>query len=114
MFMTARQRSDYVSAQALLDNLPPAKHMLTDRGYDANCYREALAGKGIAPCNSSRKSQKVPIPHDEVCYKKRHKIVNSLLATRAGQGFQPAMTDARKFSRPRWLPWSYSGYEFYL
>lgn len=49
MFLTAGQRSDYIGARALLDSLPAAKHMLADRGYDADWYREALENKGIKP-----------------------------------------------------------------
>ena len=77
MFLTAGQRSDYIGARALLDGLPPAEHMLADRGYDANWYREELENKGIKPCIPSRKGRKVPIPHDEARYRKRHKIENS-------------------------------------
>ena len=36
MFLTAGQRSDYIGARTLLEGLPPAKHMLADRGYDAD------------------------------------------------------------------------------
>ena len=50
MFLSAGQTSDYIGARALLDQLPPAKHMLVDRGYDANWYREGLENKGITPC----------------------------------------------------------------
>ena len=60
-----------------LEGLPPAKHMLADRSYDANWYREALEEKGIEPCIPSRKSHKVPNPLDEVRCRKRHKIDNS-------------------------------------
>ena len=60
-----------------MDSLPPAKHMLADRGYDANWYREALEDKGIKPCILSRKGRKVTIAHDEVRYRQRHKIENS-------------------------------------
>ncbi|WP_110812051.1 IS5 family transposase [Tritonibacter mobilis] len=77
MFLTAGQRNDYIGARALLDGLPPAEHMLADRGYDADWYREALEDKGITPCIPSRKNRKVPIPHDEARYRKRHKIENS-------------------------------------
>jgi transposase len=77
MFLTAGQRSDYIGARALLGCLPPAKHMLADRGYDADWYREALEEKEIAPCIPSRKGRKVPIPHDEIRYRERHKIENS-------------------------------------
>ena len=77
MFLTAGQRSDYIGARALLDGLPPAEHLLADRGYDADWYREALEDKGITPCIPSRKNRKVPIPYDEARYRKRHKIENS-------------------------------------
>ena len=77
MFLTAGQRSDYIGARALLNGLPPAEHMLADRGYDADWYREALEDKGIKPCIPSRKSRKAPIPHGEARYLKRHKIENS-------------------------------------
>jgi transposase len=77
MFLTAGQRSDYIGARALLDDLPPAEHMLADRGYDADWYREAPEDKGITPCIPSRKNRKVPIPHDEARYRKRHKSENS-------------------------------------
>ena len=77
MFLTAGQRSDYVGARALLSDLPDAKHMLADRGYDADWYREALEEKGITPCIPSRKIRKTPIPHDADRYKIRHKIENS-------------------------------------
>jgi transposase len=78
MFLTAGQRSDYIGARALLDGLPPAGHMLADRGYDAYWYREALEDKGITPCIPSRKNRKVPIPYDEARYRKRHNIAFSV------------------------------------
>lgn len=65
MFLTAAQRSDYIGARALLGRLPLAKHMLADRGYDADWCREAFEDKGIMPCIPSRKGRKVQIPHDE-------------------------------------------------
>lgn len=76
IFLTAGQRSDCIGARALLNSLPPAGHMLADRGYDADCYREALENKGIEPCIPSRKGRKVPIPHDATRYRERHKIEN--------------------------------------
>jgi transposase len=77
MFLTAGHHSDYIDARALLSNLPPAKHMLADRGYDADWYRESLEEKGIAPCIPSRKGHKTPKTHYETRYRKRHKIKNS-------------------------------------
>lgn len=76
MFLTAGQRSDYIGARALLSELSDAKQMLADRGYDADWYRAALEDRGIAPCIPSRTGRKVAFPHDQVRYKKRHKIEN--------------------------------------
>jgi transposase len=72
MFLTAGQRSDYIGARALLRDLPNVKHMLADRGYDADWYREALEDKGLTSFIPSRKGRKGPIPHDADRYRKRH------------------------------------------
>ena len=74
LFMTAGQRSDYIGAQALLGDLPEAKHMLADRGYDADWFRKGLEEKEISPCIPPRKNRNEPIPYDEILYKSRHKI----------------------------------------
>ena len=68
--------SDYKGAQLILDALPPAKHLLADRGYDADWFREALQGKGIEPCIPSRKNRKKKIEYDKTLYKQRHKVEN--------------------------------------
>lgn len=72
--MTAGQRSDYTGALALLGDLPAAEHLLADRGYDADWFRNDLKERDISPCIPSRKSRKEPIPHDVERYKSRHKI----------------------------------------
>ena len=74
LFLTAGQRSDYTGARALLSDLPAAKHLLADRGYDADWFRSGLEEKEISPCIPSRKNRKEPIPHDAELYKSRHKI----------------------------------------
>lgn|SRR5690554_1454502 len=77
MFLSAGQTSDYIGARALLACLPKANHMLADRGYDADWYREGLEDKGIKPCIPSRKGRKNPILHDTARYRQRHKIENT-------------------------------------
>ena len=91
MVLTAGQRSDYIGARALLQDLPAAKHLLADRGYDADWYRQALQDKGIqdkgiAPCIPSRKGRKAPITHDEDRYKKRYRIENSFARLKDWRG----------------------------
>jgi transposase len=76
MLLTEGQTSDYKGAALMLDALPPAKALLGDRGYDADWFRAALIAKGIAPCIPSKRNRKLPIPHDPVLYRQRHRIEN--------------------------------------
>ena len=68
--------SDYRGAALMLKVLPNAKALLADKGYDADWFRDALADRKISACILSRVNRKVPIPHDPVLYKQRHKIEN--------------------------------------
>lgn len=76
MLLSEGQMSDYTGAALMLDALPKAKALLGDRGYDADWFREALIARGIAACIPSKINRKVPIPHDPVLYRQRHKIEN--------------------------------------
>lgn len=58
----------------MLDDLPEAKELLGDRGYDANWFRDALQDKGITPCIPSKRNRKEQIDYDKNLYKQRHKI----------------------------------------
>jgi transposase len=86
-FMTAGQVSDYTGAAALLGSLPTAEWLLapshglqanrcraTDRGYDADWFRDALKDKGIKPCIPGRKSRAKPVKYDKRRYKRRNRI----------------------------------------
>ena len=77
IYLSGGQTSDHNGARAPVGTLPAAQVLLADRGYDADWFRKALKDKGISPCIPSRKGRKVPIPHDEALYKRRHKIENS-------------------------------------
>lgn len=76
MLLTEGQMSDYKGAALMIDALPRAKVLLADRGYDADWFRAALAARDIAACIPSKANRKVPIPHDTVLYRKRHRIEN--------------------------------------
>ena len=76
MLLTAGQVSDYKGAAELLKNLPVAKELLADRGYDANWFRKALFDKGITPCIPPKRNRKDDIDYDKNLYKQRHKIEN--------------------------------------
>lgn len=76
MLLSEGQMSDYKGAALMIEALPRAKAMLGDRGYDADWFRAALATRGIAACIPSKSNRKIPIPHDTVLYRQRHKIEN--------------------------------------
>ena len=73
-FMSAGQVSDYTGAAALLSSLTQAGWMLADRGYDADCFREALKHKGIRVCIPGRKNRKKAFKYDKRRYKRRNRI----------------------------------------
>lgn len=77
MFLSAGQTSDYLGARALLASLPKASTLIGDRGYDAGWLRDALDERGIAACIPSKTSRKIPIPHDRLLYRQRHRIENA-------------------------------------
>jgi len=76
MYLTAGQVSDYKGARKLLDDFPAAKHLLADRGYDADWFRDGLLEKGITPCIPPKKNRKRKIAYDKTLYKHRHKVEN--------------------------------------
>ncbi|WP_208246940.1 transposase [Rhizobium sp. T1473] len=57
---------------------PPPSLILIDAESHLVCRRarNALADRRITACIPSKANRKVPIPHDVVLYKQRHKIEN--------------------------------------
>ena len=53
----------------MLDDLSKANSMLTDRGYDADWFRDALEKKGLRPYIPGRKSRSLPVKYDKWRYK---------------------------------------------
>ena len=69
MLVSEGQMSDYKGAALMIDDLPPAKTMLADRGYDADWFRAALAARGVDACVPSRINRKISIPYDQTLYR---------------------------------------------
>ena len=90
--------SDYKGARLIIDTLPPAKHLLADRGYDADWFREALQGKGIEPCIPPKKNRKRKIEYDPASTNSATKSRIGSGNSRIGDVSQPAMTVARILS----------------
>jgi transposase len=76
LLLSEGQMSDYKGAALMMDVLPEAKALLGDKGYDADWFQDALDKRGITACIPSKANRKVPIPHDTILYRQRHKIEN--------------------------------------
>jgi transposase len=78
-YRTYQRRPELQAPCRLRWHRPSAAHAAqrkADRGYDADWFRAALTERDIAPCIPSKVNRKVPIPHDTVLYRQRHKIEN--------------------------------------
>jgi transposase len=71
--LTAGQRHDSLTAQALLDGFQ-AEAVLADKAYDNNDLRQAIADMDALAVIPSTRSRKIPIPHDVDAYKERNRI----------------------------------------
>jgi transposase len=76
LLLTEGQQSDHKGAATLLPDLPPAREMLSDKGYDSDAYRAALFDRNITPCIPPRAKRKHPATYCKVLYKQRHKVEN--------------------------------------
>jgi transposase len=68
--------SDHKGARLLFHALPPAKHLIADRGYDSDRFRAALTARGTTPCIPPRKNRKIQHDYDATLYRQRHRIEN--------------------------------------
>ena len=76
LLLSEGQMSDYKGAVLMLNVLPRVKELLGDKGYDADWFRQALTERGITACIPSKSNRRVPIEHDRILYRQRHKIEN--------------------------------------
>ncbi|KZL11578.1 Transposase DDE domain protein [Pseudovibrio sp. Ad26] len=76
LHLTAGQTSDYKGAEVLLPDLPAARVVIADRGYDSNKVRKTVTDQNIEACIPSRKTRKKKVPYSTRTYRKRHKVEN--------------------------------------
>ena len=76
MMLSEGQMSDHKGAALMIDELPPAKQLLGDKGYDSDEFRNTLIQRGISPCIPHRSNRKIQHNYDRELYKKRHKVEN--------------------------------------
>ena len=74
--LTEGQAHDGRSAADMLDGLGKGEVLLGDRAYDTDALRAWCAEHGVEAVIPSKRNRKVPIPHDRVRYRTRHRIEN--------------------------------------
>lgn len=76
MLMSEGQKSDHKGARMVLNAMPPASHLVADRGHDSFRFRQELEVRSIKPCIPSSRSHRVPFSYDTALYCQRHKVEN--------------------------------------
>ena len=73
LILTAGQAHDLNAAPRLLAGLK-CRHVVADRGYDADALLDLIRSSGAKAHIPSTRSRKQPIPHDASLYRQRHRI----------------------------------------
>jgi transposase len=71
--LTAGQKAECEQAENLVAQ-DDCTHLIADRGYDSDQFRNALASSGINSVIPGRRHRKIPINVDEEIYKKRNVV----------------------------------------
>jgi putative transposase len=74
MVLSEGQLSDHIGAKLLYPQMPAAKHLIGDKGYDSDEFRAALKAKKIKACIPPRSNRKVQHHYSKNMYKQRHKV----------------------------------------
>jgi transposase len=91
-FLSPGQMSDAKGALVLLAQLPPAKRLLGDKGYDADWLRDELKDRGIRACIPGRHGRLRPARHNKRLYKKRCRIENAFARLKDWRGIDMRTT----------------------
>ncbi len=65
------------AAELLSNGLRRAKHLIADKGYDANAFRKALREQGTQPVIPGRSDRQRKIIYDKTRYRERHLVENA-------------------------------------
>ena len=69
--------SDHKGARLVLDALPPASHLIADRGYDSAWFRAELEAQRHRAVHPVEPKPQSPLSHyDKTLYRQRHKVEN--------------------------------------
>ena len=85
-FLSPGQMSDAKGALVLLAEMPRAKRLLGDKGYDADWLRDELKARGVRVCIPARNGRNHPASHNRRLYKKRCRIENAFARLKDWRG----------------------------
>ena len=74
MALTEGQVSDHTGAKIVYPQLPDAKYLIGDKGYDSDEFRAALKARKIKACIPARAKRKHPQKHSKPMYKQRNVV----------------------------------------
>ena len=77
LILTPGNVSDVTAAPALLARARGARHVLADKGYDADALRKSIRQAGAVPVIPGRVNRKRPVVYDRQRYRERHRIENA-------------------------------------
>ena len=103
-FLSPGQMSDARGALVLLASLPKAKHLLGDKGYDADWLPDELKAKGLRVCIPGRRGRLHPARHNKRLYKKRCRIENAFARLKDWRAIAMRLTPAAATSSSRPSP----------
>lgn len=75
--LTPGNVSDVRAAELLASEMRSARHLIADKGYDANAFRNALRASGTKPVIPGRSNHKRMIAYDKARYRHRHLVENA-------------------------------------
>jgi transposase len=78
--------SDAKGAMVLLAELPRAKRLIGDKGYDADWLRDELKARSVRVYIPARSGRNRPATHNRKLYKKRCRIENAFARLKAWRG----------------------------
>jgi len=91
-FLSPGQMSDAKGTLVLLAEMPPAKRLIGDKGYDADWLRDELKARGVRVCIPARSKRNRPATHNRKLYKKRCRIENAFARLKDWRGIATRYT----------------------
>jgi transposase len=78
MAISPGNTSDFKAARQCLAAMPPAKHVIADKGYDSDDLRQWLEARGTTPAIPPRSNRKIQYQCDKIIYRQRNIIKRTI------------------------------------